>query len=169
MFFIFIIYTIKSYIMKTCTTEFDAGLKKGAQYQDYLIVYFYKFLNRTIIQFSSQLYQYTYGETLTGEEIKYDSLMKHTGNLYIEVAEKTNAQNKTFIKSGIYAKDRIHTFIIGDYNECFLFDISKLKELHDSEKFRVAQIDTSIGFLLPKEEALKHCKEHIIFNKKGAN
>lgn len=149
--------------MQNPTNEYMQGLTIGSEYQDYIILYFYKILNRSIIPFSSRKFQHRFGETLTGEEIKLDQEMKRTGNIYIEIAEKSNANNLNYVSSGIYAKSRIHTYIIGDYSECFVFDITKLIALNESGKFRNVKTPTSKGFLIPKVEASQYAEQHIFF------
>lgn len=93
--------------------------------------------------------QYTIGETRQGYEIKLDKRYKDTGNLYIEIKEKSNPANPYFVPSGIFRQDNTHTWIIGDYTQVYLFNKQKLIELYESKDYlRYVSTSTSHGFLL---------------------
>ena len=105
-----------------------------------------------------------HGETQEGLEIKFDGRLKETGNLYIEMAEKSRADNKKFVPSGSFKKaDNTKVIWIGDYKEAFLFDKIKLQELSNAPQYRHVQIPTSQGFLIPREDAAILAKRHLRF------
>jgi hypothetical protein len=112
--------------------------------------------------------QYNIGETKQGYEIKYDKIYKKTGNLYIEIAEKSDANNYNYIKSGIFRDDNTHTWIIGNYNEVFFFKKQKLCEIYKLSKCKFVQTTTSKGFLLDKDLINKYKYNYLsLFNGQG--
>ena len=70
------------------TPEYAEKLKQGLEFQDYVVERLYD-CGLPIISYSSKEYQTMIGENKTGIEIKNDSNFRITGNLYIEVAEKS--------------------------------------------------------------------------------
>jgi len=98
--------------------------------------------------------QYNIGENKVGIEIKFDNNMKNTGNLFIETAEKRNADNERWIASGIMRVDGCWGYLIGDYTEAYLFLKKHLKNLQAKYPFNfpiiTIGVKTSRGFLLPK-------------------
>lgn len=108
--------------------------------------------------------QYNIGETKQGYEIKLDKKYKETGNLYIEYKEKSNAKNTTFVPSGIFRQDNTHTWIIGDYNNAFMFKKDELVDIYNKKiAYRYVQINTSKGILLDKKLIEKYSIDHIKF------
>jgi len=110
---------------------------------------------------SSRKYQYSVGENLQGIEIKFDDKYNKTGNLYIEVKEKSNPKNINYINSGIYRNDNSWIYLIGNYEEIFIFGKSHLKLIYEKGKNIKIKKPTSIGFLLKKEDAEKYCIKKI--------
>ena len=95
--------------------------------------------------------QYNIGETVQGYEIKYDAKYEITGNLYIEVSEKTHNNNEHYIDSGIYRSDNTHTWIIGNYKDVYTFKKNTLIQIHKNNLyFKEVKTDTSQGMLLDK-------------------
>jgi len=106
------------------------------------------------------------GETDEGFEIKYDGRMKDTGNVYIELEEKSNPDNFNYVESGIYRNDNTKFYLIGDYKECFVFGKKALQELdreNPSFIIRPKPTGTSIGFLIPVKYAKKLAERYIVF------
>ena len=93
------------------------------------------------------------GENKCGFEIKFDDKTKETGNVYIEVSEKSNPANPEYIASGIYRNDNTWLYIIGNYEKIFIFPKSYLRMLHSKGKFKEVQTPTSKGFLIPAKQA----------------
>lgn len=129
-------------------------LKQGLYYQDFVIEELYK-VGLPIISYSSKQYQHLVGENKAGLEIKNDSNYKTTGNIYIEISEKPDANKKEYWKSGIYRNDNTWLYLIGDTDRIFIFSKKQLVLVHESKKYREVSIPTSKGFLLPVKDAEK--------------
>lgn len=149
---------------KNMTENYAKCLEKGLLFQDFIMNLFMKELGIPISNFSSKKYQYKVGENIQGIEIKFDDRYKDTNNIYIETKEKSNPNNLKFVISGIYRDDNSWLYVIGNYNEVFVFGKSHLVLMHKSHKYREIKTSTSVGFLLPKKEAEKYCLKKIIIN-----
>ena len=104
--------------IETDTQLYDDGyyekqLEVGLEFQDFVTSELYK-RGIVVVGYSSKKYQLNEGENLLGAEIKRDGLFRKTGNLYIEIKEKSHPQKKKYIDSGIYRKDNSWLFVIGD-------------------------------------------------------
>jgi hypothetical protein len=136
------------------TDEYKEKLQAGLEFQDYVSDVLINELGIPVTSYNSVKYQYR-GENRQGLEIKYDRRYSDTGNLYIEIAEKSNANNYSFVKSGIYRDDNTWLYIIGDYNKLFIFGKRTLILMHESNKYKYVEIGTSKGFLVPNKKAEK--------------
>lgn len=131
------------------TTEYyKKKLQQGLYFQDYIMELLYK-NGIPLISYSSKEYQNMIGENKAGIEIKNDMNFRKTGNLYIETAEKSKAENEYFVKSGIYRNDNTWLYLIGDKETVFVLSKKQLQILHGKNKYRNVKIATSRGFLLP--------------------
>jgi len=137
------------------TSYYQEKLKEGVEYQDYLISKLLQF-GIIIIPYSSKKYQINKGESLTMHEIKFDNKMNETGNIYIELYEKSDPGNSTWINSGVLRNDNTIFFIIGNYEKAFLFHKKILKILVKSNKYRKVETPTSQGVLIPIDKAIKY-------------
>ena len=137
---------------KEMTDYYKKKLEEGIGFQDFVQEELYK-LGISIVSYSSKEYQHLHGENLAGVEIKYDQVMKKTNRIYIEIAEKTNPENKNFIPSGIYANPKTWLYLIGDKNEIFIFAKKFLIRWHRKKIFTEKEISTSRGFLIPAKQA----------------
>ena len=139
------------------TDEYKDKLERGLQYQDFVTEKLYE-KGILTITYASKKYQIKYGENKAGIEIKFDDKCKRTGNLYIEISEKSNKNNPYFVDSGIYRDDNTWLFIIGDYSNIYILSKIQLQKVHREKKFIEINNETSNGFLLPisyaKEQAL---------------
>ena len=157
------------------TDEYRAKLEAGLEYQDFIADQLRKADPCIIIgAYSSQRWQFEHGESASGIEIKHDKQLWHTRNLYIEVAEKTRPDKPEFSPSGIMRDDNTWLYLIGDYNEAFLFSKHQLKSIYaDRANYELRGIKerqtlTSIGFTYPVRNAvLGMCLRHFIFKKGG--
>lgn len=129
-------------------------LEVGLQFQDFVTDILFTELFIPLSSYQSKKYQLK-GENKQGVEIKFDDKFKDSGNLYIEIAEKSNPNNPTFIDSGIYRNDNTWLYIIGNYQILFIFGKSTLKLLHKDKRYRSIEIPTSKGFLIPRTDAVK--------------
>jgi len=145
------------------TDNYKACLEKGLKFQDFVSEKLIEKLGIPLTNFSSREYQTHKGENKQGFEIKFDDRFKETGNIYIEVAEKSNPDNSNFVKSGIYRRDNTWLYLIGDYSRVFIFSKKLLISVHESKKFREVKTSTSEGFLLDSEFCKKWCVTELIF------
>ena len=97
------------------TEYYKSCLEKGLEYQDFVTDILSNELGISLSNYLSKKYQLK-GENKQGFEIKFDNLYKTTNNIYIEIAEKSNANNEKFVKSGIFRHDNTWFYIIGDYD-----------------------------------------------------
>lgn len=153
------------------TEYYKDKLESALQYQDFIADKLRKADPCIIIgAYSSRKYQYEHGESMSGIEIKYDMKKKDTGNLYIEVAEKSNPNISEYSPSGIMRDDNTWLYLIGDYEEAFLFSKHQLQSIYaDKERYKIRgikerQTPTSIGFTYPVENAMKGmCLRRFVF------
>ncbi len=84
--------------MSTEHTEYyEAMLEVGNEYQDFVSEQLLKKRGFPLSLYSSKKNQFSKGESFQYIEVKYDRQFRVTGNLYIEVAEKTRPENPTFV------------------------------------------------------------------------
>ncbi|MHC4676978.1 MAG: hypothetical protein ACYTBZ_31225 [Planctomycetota bacterium] len=146
------------------TAAYDNGyyedkLEEGLQFQDYI----------TDVLYNEGMVVVTYvsrerskgGENKLGIEIKRDGRFRETGNLYIEVAEKSHPRNDNYWPSGICREDNSWLYAIGDEKTIWIFSKNILRLLWASKRFKHAEIVTSKGFLLPLLEAGKYASKVI--------
>jgi len=151
--------------MKPEMTEYyKEKLAQGTEFQDFIALTLLDNLGFPLSCFNSKKYQYQFGENRQGVEIKFDDRFKETGNLFIEIAEKTNAINKDFIPSGIMRNDNSWLYVIGNYQNVFIFGKTTLKHLYKSGRYRQVEIPTSKGFLLDTESVRKYAEKTIIID-----
>lgn len=156
------------------TEYYKEKLEAGLEYQDFVADQLRKSDPCIILgAYSSRKYQNNFGESASGIEIKHDMRLKETGNLYIEVAEKSKAELPEYTPSGIMRNDNTWLYLIGDYEQAFLFSKHQLKSIYADEKHYAQrgitkkQTPTSIGFVYPISSALKGmCLKHFVFEKK---
>ena len=145
----------KSVMMKEYYKE---KLAQGEQYQAFIQDVFDSHLGIKFTCFDTKDEQYNIGESKAGIEIKFDSRISETNNLYIETEEKSHKNKNNYSPSGIYRSDNTWLYVIGDYKKIFLLSKMKLvriSHLLDNGKysFRNVITDTSKGFLIPIKEA----------------
>lgn len=155
------------------------SLTIGQEFQDFIIEKLHSVTGITVATFSSKKYQFNKGETMQGFEIKYDSRSTGdctyykctaTGNVGIEVAEKSNKNNPNFVSSGIYRKDNTWMYVVGNYDCAWIFSQNLLKILHKTNRYNEIQtLPTMKCFLLPIKDATKYAAKTLIFNKEKMN
>lgn len=144
------------------TENYKQMLQKGLEYQDFVTNILLSELGIALSSYSSIKYQCSVGENKQGIEIKFDDRYENTGNLYIETQEKSNPNNMKYIDSGIYRSDNTWLYLIGNYKEIFIFSKKQLVIIHKRKTCREVKTTTSIGFLIPKDEAEKYSIKKII-------
>jgi len=92
-----------------------------------------------------------------GAEIKRDGRFRETGNLYIEVAEKSHPDRSAFTDSGIMRRDNSWLFVTGDEKTIYIFSTKYLKMLVHTRKYKHVEGTTSKGYLMPMADAEKYC------------
>jgi hypothetical protein len=137
---------------------YDEKLKEGMSFESFIQKVFFEELAINL-DFTVYDNQTKIGETLQGIEVKFDNRYKETGNLYIEVAEKSNPDNPNYIKSGVFRDDNTWLYAIGNYEKIFIFAKKTLVQIKD--KFTPVVTPTSMGFLLPNKDAEFYCAKII--------
>jgi len=142
--------------------------KVGEEFQDFVCIELAK--QGIIIQnINSKKFQYETGENLQGFEIKYDSRCtgdngtSPTNQLSIEIAEKTNENNRDYVKSGIYRGDNTWLYIQGNYMMFWVFSVKILRMLYESERYKIYEQPTIKTFFIPIKDADKFCAKKYIF------
>ena len=137
------------------TEYYDKQRNDGQEFQDFCSIHFTK-RGIPVTNFSSRKYQIEKGENLQGYEFKYDKQFRKTGNLWIELAEKTNAQNSNYINSGIMRSDNTMFYIMGDYEGIYLMQKKILIIISKSYNIIENNMKTSKGFLFPITKAAEY-------------
>ena len=97
-----------------------AKLDEGARYEQFV----HKIVNPWGLTFwvnNDPIFQQTKGESLQGCEVKLDEGCVKYGHLSIEIAEKSHADNPTWVASGICKEDNSWAYIQGNYEKVFVF------------------------------------------------
>jgi hypothetical protein len=149
---------------KNYTDYYKKKLNQGLEYQDFISDIFYE-NGIIIVAYSSKCYQNERGENRIGIEIKNDAQFEKTGNIYIEIAEKSNPKNESYVMSGIYRNDNSWLYAIGNYKIIFIFGKETLKILHKLSRYKEVKTPTSKGFLIPNKDAKKYALKIIEIKK----
>jgi hypothetical protein len=107
-------------------TVFDEALK----FQDFIVDLMIKEVGIAMSNYCSKYYQHNIGENRQGIEIKYDRRILETGNVSIEVAEKSRADIANWTNSGILREDNSWLYIQGNYDIVLIFGKEILKRLY---------------------------------------
>lgn len=140
---------------------YNSKLQQGLEFQDRVAKELYQ-RGIVIIGYASRKYQNSEGENMLGAEIKRDGMFRDTGNLYIEIAEKSHPDKLEYIPSGIYRQDNSWLYVIGDEETIYIFSTKYLRMLE--KRYHHVEKPTSKGFLLPIADAEKYCLRIIEFN-----
>jgi len=150
--------------------DYGEQYERGMRYQDFIAE---QLMSRGIALncYSSKKYQLERGESLSGIEVKYDSRMAQTGNVYVETAEKSRPDLPEYTPSGVCRDDGSWLWLIGDYTEALLMGKRQLRMVLEGKgpeymaRNGIARRETptSIGYTLPvaycdKFLALRHFK-----------
>ena len=129
------------------------SFESGLQFQDFVIDLLMRELGFALSNYSSRRWQFEVGENRQGIEIKLDRRILETGNISIEVAEKSKSSNSKFIPSGIMREDNTWLYIQGNPDIIFIFAKTLLRGLYKSGKYRINEMPTIQRFLLPIKDA----------------
>lgn len=133
---------------------YNEKLEQGLIFQDVATRELYM-RGIVVVGYASRKFQNNEGENMLGAEIKRDGKFRETGNLYVEVAEKSNPSKPNFTPSGIHREDNSWLFVIGDEKTVWIFATKYMRMLED--KFKHVEKPTSKGFLIPLDQADKYC------------
>lgn len=154
---------------KYVMTYYNDKLKEGEKYQQFIKEQLIKQIYLNIDYYYTKNEQYNIGESKQGFEIKFDNRFKETGNLYIEVSEKTNEKNENYIKSGIMRNDNTWLYMIGNYEKLFIFSKKHLQSLYNDRRCNNVEIKTSRGFLLDQKMAEEYAVKILYFIPNDSN
>lgn len=137
---------------------YNDKLEQGLEFQDVVTRELYQ-RGIVVVGYSSRRFQNQEGENMLGAEIKRDDLFRTTGNLYVEISEKSHPDKNNFTESGIFRKDNSWLYVIGDEKTIYIFSTKFLQQLYKTGKYKtvVNQTVTSNGMLLPIADAEKYC------------
>lgn len=133
---------------------YDKKLEEGLQFQDIVTRELY-LRGIVVVGYSSRRFQNEQGENMLGAEIKRDDKFRESGNIYLEVAEKSHPDNPQYIPSGIMRKDNSWLFVIGDEKTVWIFPTEYLRRI--KHRYKQVTTATSIGHLMPLADADKYC------------
>ena len=133
------------------TTVFEEGL----EFQDFVADLLLAELGIALTSYSSARYQWLRGENRQGIEIKLDKRIPETGNVSIEVAEKSRADVANWTPSGIMREDNAWLYVQGCPAIVLVFGKATLRLVYEKRyRGRTWQPKPTIRtFLLPLVEA----------------
>jgi hypothetical protein len=103
------------------------SFRDGQDFEEFACDLLLERLGWRIDIYRSRHYQFTVGESRQGFEFKLDSRCTETGQLSIEVAEKSNATLPDWVPSGIMRPDNTLMYVQGNHEVVFIFDRKVLK------------------------------------------
>lgn len=136
-------------------------LEQGLEFQDVVTEALYH-RGIVVVGYASRVFQNKRGENMLGAEIKNDAMFRQTGNLYIEVAEKSHPDKPNYTPSGIMRADNSWLYVIGDIKTVWIFSTKYLVMLKD--RYSPMQTPTSIAYLMPMAAADKYAIRKIKLN-----
>lgn len=152
-----------------CNEQFQKDLKRGEEYQKFIEEIFREKLGIVFSCYTTKSEQMRYGENRAGWEIKYCSPKwigrngKPSGNIFIETEAK-NKDNTRYIPGGINKEDNAWLFIVGDYDDIWIFSKKMLKTISHNKMIINNSMGTAKGFLLNSEEIENYSIHHIKIN-----
>ena len=140
---------------------YQEKLEQGLQFQDHVTDVLYE-QGMVVVTYVSKA-RGLKAENKLGVEIKRDAKFRETGNLFIEVAEKSHPSNPLFVSSGIYRKDNSWLYAIGDEQTLWIFSKKILVLLIEAKppRYQRREIPTSRGYLLPLSDGDKYALKRI--------
>ena len=132
---------------------YQKKLEQGLEFQDVVTEALYH-RGIVVVGYASRVFQNKRGENMLGAEIKNDERFRQTGNLYIEVAEKSHPDKPNYTPSGIMRADNSWLYVIGDIETVWIFSTKYLVMLKD--RYPPMQTPTSIAHLMPMAAADKY-------------
>lgn len=151
--------------------RYGRDLQRGLEYQDYVFDQLRRMDGMPVFlgAYSSVKYQCGKGESPSGLEVKYDAKFRETGRLFIETAEKSYSYQSSFKPSGVMSEDNSWLYLIGDYEEAYIFAKNLLRAfcVDTNTNIKFKETPTSQGYVFPLEyvESKCLCAKHIVFQK----
>jgi hypothetical protein len=132
------------------------SFQNGMEFQDFVADVLRREMGIVISNYSSAKYQFNVGENRQGIEIKLDKRILETGNISIEIAEKSKEKLLEYTPSGIMRNDNSWLYLQGNYDILFIFAKKILISLYNARKYRIDDLPTIRRFLLPLQDAEKY-------------
>lgn len=142
----------------------NSSIARGEEFQD-LVMMELRQKGIFIQTFTSRKYQFGMGENPQGVEIKLDARCLETGQLSIEIAEKSGPALLQYTASGIYRSDNTWLYVQGNDQTFFAFQRNILCLLHKTKKYREHELSTIRKFYLPLSDAHKYAA--FVVDRKG--
>ena len=130
--------------------------EEALEFQDFVADVLRKELGLVITNYTSRKWQFNVGENRQGIEIKLDTNILKTGNVSIEIGEKSRKELKEYTPSGILRNDNSWLYIQGNYDVVFIFAKRVLLLLYNSGRYRIDCLPTLRRFLMPVRDAEKY-------------
>lgn len=132
------------------TAEYERKLALGQAYEQFIVDKWLRFFPFPLNMHNGR-YEQLKGENKEGVEIKLDLIYKRTERLYIELEEKSDADNERMIRSGIWRNDNTEQFLIGDYEDAYIFDVLVLRKCYTDKPswLKLLGNPTSNGWGMP--------------------
>lgn len=146
-----------SYPDAKATNTFEQGL----EFQDFVIDVLCRELGLVVSNYSSRRWQFEAGENKQGIEIKLDNRMLETGNVSIEIGEKSRVSRNYYVPSGIMRDDNSWLYIQGNYELLFIFAKRILVQLYRAKRYPVYELPTIRKFHMPLADAEKYAAKLI--------
>jgi hypothetical protein len=145
------------------TAYYSAMQAEGEAFERYVLERLLAEWRVSIARCDNRNDQIAIGDTYFGLEIKFDQMFRETGNLCIEVAEKTDPKNPKYVQSGIFADSAAWLYGIGNAEEFFIFSKRTLRLVYENVQhrifdFKTYETPTSRGFLIPRREITSFCE-----------
>lgn len=134
----------------------NESIQAGLEFQDFVTDVLRERKGLIVQVYQSKRYQFEIGESPQGIEIKLDRRCTETGQLSIEIGEKSNAANARFVPSGIYRNDNTWLYVQGNYEIIYGFGLNILRLLHSSKRYREHPKPTVQTYYLPLDDACKY-------------
>jgi hypothetical protein len=132
----------------TLHAKYESNLTQAKEFEDFASDAMAHSLLVLPVVYRSAEFQQRYGESLSRIEFKLDQKFMDTGNLYIETAESW-AEYVEKKPAGIYHHTSPWLYVIGDFQQFWIFATRCLQRQFESKKYRCVETPTSDGFLLP--------------------
>lgn len=154
--------------METSYPMYPDGKRKtlfeeALEFQDFVADVLRKELGIVITNYASRKWQFNVGENRQGIEIKLDTRILETGNVSIEIGEKSRKEIKEYSPSGILRNDNSWLHIQGNYDIIFIFAKKMLLLLYNSGRYRIDNLPTLRRFLMPISDAERYAAK--VFHK----